>query len=198
MFSFFLETCQGKNIWKLTSRKQNNALMTAVDHLQHNTMNFVSAHVCLVGLMVRVIGWISFFHVDQVVIQNFLKAVEPKCELLSESDGSIYRPCMWPSAAGLVIGEVMLARGHDHRRQGACDNWFRKDTWNNCLKTYESFSNCCLTEKMSVGKEYNRMRRSNRKRISIVSSQHCWPKTCLLCKSARQRDEEVQVHASTF
>lgn len=71
--------------------------MTAVGHLQHDTMNFMSAHVCLVGL---VSGWIDFFHVDQAMIQ----VSRPKCELLSRSDESIRQfletlyvtLCSWP------------------------------------------------------------------------------------------------------
>lgn len=49
--------------------------------LIYKTMNFVSVYVCLVGLMVRVTGWIHFSDVDQAVIQIFWKVIGPKCEL---------------------------------------------------------------------------------------------------------------------
>lgn len=134
--------------------------------LIYNTMNFVSVYVCLVGLMVRVTGWINFSDVDQAVIQIFWKVIGPICELLGESDGS-HCSLPWQWLMDMTTGKVLVITGS--------------------AKIPDIIAWKYMSHFQTVDKEYNRRRRSNIKQISIFSSLDCWPKTY-----ANQPDKEIR------
>jgi len=159
MFSFFWKHVRVK---PFGNEQVENKIMHSWQLLIYNTMNFVSVCVCLVGLMVRVTGWIHFSHVDQAVIQIFWKVIGATLNLSFWVNlMGPYRLCTWPSFA------LTLTDGHDHQ-QGACDNWFCKDTWHNCLKNIWVIFRLLLNTESICWQEYNGRRRSNRKQITIL------------------------------